>query len=244
LKHVIVGLTLMLEVLAAAPSAGASQNWGIEYLTNSCCVIQGNRSAILSPGVDYTMPTGTVEAQTSFAQNTGSGYAGLIQIGMGHGAVDAGFSTCGVQTTLTNFYEWKPWTQSNSDYTCGKLSTIGTAVTNSKYSVMHVYDPYQFQGTWDAFLNGVLQVSANVGFATPTHVHVGSEFNNGYPFPAQGNTWACYGCNGGNPWERATRAYGDPSGQSWTQVMQSTGRYDDAGWTHGTAPTPFSISHS
>jgi hypothetical protein len=152
-----------------------------------------------------------------------------------------------VFTQLTDYVEYKYLSTSNNidDYVCRELDVIGSSGTNHKYTVAHVYDPYANQGTWDAFLDGVLQVQADVGFGSATYAHVGGEFNaDTYgPFTPKGQSSACYGCAGGQPLERATRAFGDPGGEGWTTVMNMFTRNTDGHWSIGSAPTPFTISH-
>jgi hypothetical protein len=245
------GLAVALVVALAAALwtslANAGPNWGYNGLTSSCCVLNGIRSGIQSPGGRYHQPIFTIAGTAAYAEDLDPPYSGQIQIGMGQSGQSTSFSECGVQTLLMVYIVWKPWTTSDSDYGCVVLTTIDDALTNYRYSVMHLYNPYSDQGGWAAFLNGYMQASYSLGFAAASSAHGGAEIVGPDSGPSAGATYGCYGCNGGTLFSRSSLAYGDPAydpSTSWTTIHTTLHRYDDSAWYWEDTPSPFTIWHT
>jgi hypothetical protein len=242
-------IAVVLAIALSTTSADATPNWGFNGINDSCCVINGIRAGIESPGRQLSLPDNGVMAQAAFAQaNTPDySYAGLIQIGMAQTGSVAAIPGCGTHTDLFVYMEYKPFSPYTDDYVCQEQGlVIGTAVINLRYSVMHNYDPYAGQGYWSTFLEGYLQASFNVGFAAATKAHGGAELNNDSSFLAIGETEACYGCGGATTFSRSSLAYGDPAydpSTSWTDINQADRILDDVRWVVDWAPSPFSVYH-
>ena len=109
----------------------AGANFGFNYIINSeyCGTnyLTGSRVSIDAPAYNFgpTAATGDIARVVAENDDPSSGSAMLVQIGMAQ-TNGFGYDQCGGRTTLTNFWEYKPYSTSTTNYTCAWLSSIGT----------------------------------------------------------------------------------------------------------------------
>ena len=223
-------------------SGNGSANFGFNYIINSeCCgtnYLTGSRVSIDAPGYNFepTAATGDIARVVVENDDPSSGSAMLVQIGMAQ-TNGFGYEQCGGRTTLTNFWEYKPYSTSTTNYTCAWLSSIGTQATHYKYSAKSVPGA---GSVWDIFLDGVLQKEVDLGIGVATIVYAGGELSSCSTCtrPLSGMIEACYACAvGDTQWQRFT------INGATTTIGGAHTRNDTGYWTISNPISPFRLHH-
>jgi hypothetical protein len=238
----ILVLGAVLFVVIPPRQVAANPNFGAKYLSQSCCVLRGNRAGIYAPSNSYSLPSGVLGLMRVEAQRTSSTAIGLIQIGYGK-TNNLSFSDCGNRSTLTNFWEYRVYTQ-GSTYHCAWLTGEPLVFgAPRRYSILRRGSwATGNETTWGAYLDGTQKLSINILFDGAEHIYVGGELNkcftcSGLP---DGDMHGWYGASGSTPWQRTSTE----GGGNWVTVGQATNLNSDGDWAiGGPLPGPFVIHH-
>jgi hypothetical protein len=238
---VLVTAMFVGAALGATGTATAGSNFGLDYILNSeCCGsnnLTGTRSSIDAPGFNFGPQNQSGDIARVAAEYDGpNGAALLAQIGMAQ-TNNFNFDNCGGRSTLTNWWEYKPYSTSTMNYTCAWLSTIGTQGTTFKYSVK---SPPSCASCWQLFLDGVLQKQVDLGLGVATQVYAGGELASCFTCtrPLQGLVEACYACAvGDTQWQRYN------INDTYTTIGSSHIENDTGYWTITSDHSPFRLHH-
>jgi hypothetical protein len=237
---VITSAIVTAAALAAVGGATAGANFGFNYILNSeCCGdnwLEGTRASIDAPGFNFSPQYQSLDLARVVAENINGSYDMLVQTGIAQ-TNSINFGVCGQRSTLSNFWEYKPYSTSTTNYTCAWLATIGTQRTTFKYSVRGAPNT---GSQWQIFVDGVLQKQVDLGVGVATTVYAGGELAScvGCTRPLQGLVEACYACaTGDTQWQRFN------FNNTWTTIGSSHTRNDTGYWTITSNHSPFRLHH-
>lgn len=227
----LLGFSLAVAIIIA-PSAFA--NFGGKLVLDSCCVLRGNRAGIQAPSSNFSLPSYSLGAiRVSAERDTGTQW-GVIQVGFAQ-TNDANAGECGSRSSLTHYWEYKIYGDGSFPYHCAWLD--GTPLVYGATKLYTVYRKLESATgnttTWQANIDGVQKLVANVSFDGATHVTATGELQGS----SSGSLSGCYACAGSNAWQRTSAA----GSTLWTTISSAQNINSDGAWSIGSLPA-FNVS--